>query len=91
MSKSKLRGDYDAAQPLLPAVNLVRCLAELDEFCKCTCDGCPPWEHSVRDCRSACARRLVPPTCNTGVHESSKRGASERESSCERTQGPSVE
>jgi hypothetical protein len=50
MRKRPPQADSEPAQPMLPAVNLARCLMD-DEPCQCTCERCPPWDHTHGECR----------------------------------------
>lgn len=54
--KHVLQGGYDPAQPILPAVNLVRCLQN-GPWCDCLCELCPPWDHTMEYCRAFCVEQ----------------------------------
>jgi hypothetical protein len=81
MPKSSSRGDSGLTQLCLPSMRLQDFVLALSVRCECLCVGCPPWVHYRADCDGACRSVGVPPVCNTGVHDSRKRGASGGESS----------
>jgi hypothetical protein len=63
------RNDEDLpAQPLLKFCRYYDALREKESRCRCSCDGCPPWDHSSYVCHEKCVQSGVPPISNTGVH-----------------------
>ena len=67
VNKDGPQGKADAAQPLLPHINLARLLTPQPTWCGCDCEECPPWLHYSTECVRHCRRMELPPTCNTGV------------------------
>ena len=51
MKRNGKQKRMEPAQPLLPRVNLVQCLMDRRNWCKCKCDGCPPWDHPENEHR----------------------------------------
>lgn len=75
MKKNRSQRDTEPAQPLLSGVNFARLLLQSGgPVCICAVSVQKGAVHFCADMPWRCPR-TVPPTCNTGVHAPSNRGA----------------
>jgi hypothetical protein len=61
MVKKPSPGQSEPVQPALPGTHDVAWYQTASTIvCCCECEACPPWLHSLADCRQKCERWLNP-------------------------------